>query len=371
MFKGTGYPATEGFNFSDVKYRIEPAEMPGSGFTKPDCGTWVRKMQSGNEFQDIYHSCDTLSCPRCVDAAITKKAHEAEEHFDRYENAKLQENAVLIPGEYRRAVPRHIDFTMSPAHTAELWMRGGKTHKGFLKAARAEYNAIMQAVDLVGGVNVYHPNRVRHPDTGRTGKGVKDLIRREAMLAGNMKDDSPSWLLYSHIRKQKNRREYYHFAPHFHFVGFGTLPNQTEFEEAFPGWSYHNHGNVPNVGGLLRYLYSHMGMIEGSHAVTWTGRLSSAVLGAEELRTVDRPVISHVTGLPWVIIESTIPAEVGRTYTEKITEYRSFFRTGLPRRPPDPFKIKAGKQQRSSAPSWMRERGILAMAAYCDEYGKL
>jgi len=355
-----------------VNFRIEPADVPGTGFVKPDCGTWIRKLRSGDQVKDIYHTCGTLGCPRCVDSTITAKAHEAEERFNHYEDAKLQEKAVLVLGEYRRAVPRHIPFTLSPRHIEDLWHRSGRNHTTFAKLARNEFNHILRGTGIVGCVAVYHANRVRHPNTGATGGKAKTLIIREAKLAGFMDDESPSWMMYAYIRKQKNWREYYYFSPHFHVVGFGRIIEHEEFEAAFPDWSYHNKGNVPNVGGLLRYLFSHQAMIDGCHSVTWHGRLSVAVLGVDELRTTDRPVICDETGLPWVIIESVILDEIGRTYTEPVTEYRSFFRTGVKRGPPDPFRMKTGKQgPRSSCPDWVRDKGILAMAAYCDEHGRL
>lgn len=367
-----GCPAIAGFNFSGDKYRIQPVSVPGTGISKPDCGKWVRKLKSGDEVRDVFHSCDVLGCPKCVDSAITKKARKAAEHFDHYEVAKLQENAVLIPGEYRKAIPRHIVFTISPAHIAELWMQSGKNHGAFLDLARGEYNEILKSCpDLIGGITVYHGNRVRHPDTGLTGKEAKALLVREAMVAGNMKDDSSASDLYAHIRKQKAWQDYYYFAPHFHHIGYGKIPDHEEFEEMFPGWKYHNKGNVPNPGGLLRYLFSHMAMIEDRQSVTWTGRLSRAVLGVEELRTTFHEVICDKTGLPWVIIDSEMLEEIGRTYTEPFTEWRSFFRTGMKRarKAPDALVFpKSGK--RSMAPPEVHEKGILAMARYCDEWGR-
>ena len=127
-----------------------------------------------------------------------------------------------------------------------------------------------------------------------------------------MKDDSPASNLYAHIRKQKRPSEYYYFSPHFHVIGYGRIIDIEEFEALNPGWTYHNKGNVPNVGGLLRYLYSHMTMIEDRHAVTWLGRLSSATLGREDLKTIHVPVICDKTGLPWIIAESVISEEIGR-----------------------------------------------------------
>lgn len=372
--KNTGSPAIAGFNFSDDNFRIEPAQVPGHGFVKPDCGKWVRKLKSENEIKDQYHSCNTLSCPRCWSDTITGKARDASERFEHYEKAKLEENTDLIPGEYKRASPRQIVFSISPARMAELWSKGGKNHGGFLELARGELNAIFHITKFVGGHVVYHANRVRHPDTGLTGSKAKELIRKEAMLAGAMKDDSPSWMLYAYIQSRKNWRDYFYFSPHFHCIGYGTMPDFEEFGEAFPGWMYKPVGTVPDsgIGGVLRYLYSHMAMIEDHHACTWHGRLSPVSLGLKELRPVSyEPVICEETGLPWVIIESNQEKEIGRVYTEMVYHYRSFFRKHRARGPPDPFKVRTSRHRRSSCPDWIRDRGILAMAAYCDEYGRL
>lgn len=363
------FPAIAGFNFSGDNSQTEPTIIPGIGLKKPDCGEWVRKLRSKDQVRDIYHSCDTLSCPVCVDSAITKKARDAAEHFDHYESAKLQENAVLIPGEHRRAIPRHIIFSPSPAHTAELWKKGGKTHAGFLQAAREELREMNKL--LVAGRYVYHANRVKHPDTGLTGKEAKALLTREAKLSGNMTDESPASDLYKHIRKQKNWQDYFYFFPHFHIVGFGTLPSYEEFSEMFPGWIYSNKGNVPNVGGLLRYLYSHMAMIEGCHSTVPFGRMGTAVLGTEELRTTYQDVICDETGLPWVIEDSILPDEIGKNYQEMITEYRAFFREKRKRGPAKMKFPKSETTRRRAVPAGVHEKGILALVKYCDEYGRL
>lgn len=371
VFRTGGCPAIAGFNFSDDKEEISPVLVPGYGFSKPDCGSWVRKLRSGNEVRDIYHNCDNLGCPVCVDGALTKKARSAEERFGLYESAKLNENAVLIPGEVRQAIPRHIPFTISPAHVAELWMRAGRNHAVFLDLARAELNKALKSSGLLGGMAVSHSNRVKHPGTGLTGSRAKHLITLEAKLAGDMKDDSPAAALYAHIRKQKRPAEYYYFSPHFHVIGFGKLIDIREFEELNPGWTYHNKGNVPNVGGLLRYLFSHMTMIEDRHAVTWFGRLSSATLGREELKTTYQAVICEKTGLPWVVVESIDPREIGREYLEPFIEYRAFFRTTHKRGPPKIKWPRSETTRRRASPASVNDAGILAIAKYCDEYGRL
>lgn len=371
VFRPARCPAIASFDFSDDNQEISPVRVPGYGFSKPDCGEWVRKLKSDDEVRDIYHNCGNLGCPVCVDGAITKKARKAEDRFETYERAKLAENAVLIPGEHLRAVPRHFVFTMSPEHIAELWTRSGKNHAVFLDITREELNTAIKSTGLLGGCVVSHSNRVKHPDTGMTGSRAKHLITMEAKIAGNMKDNSPASDLYAHIRKQKRPAEYYYFSPHFHCVVYGKAIDVRTFEEMNPGWTYHNKNNVPNVGGMLRYLYSHMTMIEDRHAVTWFGRLSSATLGREDLRTTHHAVICEETGKPWIITESIEPKEIGREYTEPFTEYRAFFRTSHKRGLPKMKWDRTETTRRRMCDSSVHELGILAMAKYCDEYGRL
>ena len=359
----------------------EPAMKPGTGFAKEGCGKWVRTLKSGNVTRKIVHNCDVLSCPTCMPGAITQKANDIENRFDRYEEAKTAENAVLIPGEHRRVKPRHFPFTISPAHQAELVQKtiqnaGKWDPEVFLDLFREEFKEALKISGLIGGFSVYHDSRVRHPDTGLTGKEAKHLIRREAQAFGNMKDDDPDWVLYDHIRKQKNWQEYYYFAPHFHVIGFGKVIDIKEFEEKMPGWTYHNKRDVKTPGGLARYLISHMALLPDRHCCTWFGRLSSAVLGKEVLRTVELPVICEETGEPWIIIASAIPAEVGAEYVEKITEYLGFFRKKKRKKAPDigdAWKKMdfPGASERPKSPGYVKERGILAMSRFVDEFGRL
>jgi hypothetical protein len=115
-----------------------------------------------------------------------------------------------------------------------------------------------------------------------------------------------------------------------------------------------------------------MAMVEDRKAVSWFGRLSSRTLGKEELRTVEKIAVHPETGFPWMVVDSVIPEEIGREYRISEIEWRAFFRTKYTHTPPDRGKLKFPKsEKRSSAPPGIREKGILAMAQYCDEYGRL
>jgi hypothetical protein len=358
--------------------------VPGIGFTKPECGAWVRKLKSGDLVRDIYHNCDRLSCPACMPGALDKKGRDAGERFDNYERLILLENTILIPGETRGKKPRHFGFTISPAKQAEYEARvrrkirgpwGEAHHIEFLDIFREDLQRILKTSGLVGGMVVYHPYRVRHPLTGATGARAKTLIVREAKLAGDMDDEDPEWKLYDHIRKQKNWAQYYYFSPHFHIIAYGIIQDVKEFEDENPGWKYHNKNIVSSPGGLARYLFSHQALFENGErrSVSWFGRISPAVMGKDEIRTVRKPVICEETKLPWIIIESTRVEEIGAKYCEDITEWKHYFREHRKRGPPDPDKIvfpRTGKRRRAS-PFGIYEKGIDAMAAYCDEWGHL
>lgn len=403
-----------GLQFSDED--LPPvSQKPGTGFSKEGCGKWVRTLKSGGYTKKIVHNCDVLSCPVCMPGAITQKASDIEKRFELYELAKISENAVLIPGEVRDVTPRHFVFTISPIHTAKIihkMMRKPGIFdnekdldlldpENFLDLVREEFKIALRKSGLIGGLYIYHDARVRHPDTGVTGSRAKHLIRREAMLCGTLKDEDPDWKIYDHIRKQKNSDRYYYFSPHFHVVAYGKIIDIKSFEAQMPGWKYHNKNSVKTPGGLARYLISHMAMLPNRHSCAWFGRLSSAVLGKTELKTVEKPVICESTGKAWIIVSSTITSEIGREYTEKVTIYQGFFRKKkrkyqkdglLPysldllkrlkaelteeeylsfkmEEPPKALQLPGTK--RPICPPHVKEKGIKVLGQYCDEWGKL
>jgi len=384
--------------FGELK-ALPVSAKPGGGFKKPECGRWVRKLRSGNQVRDIYHNCGALSCPVCMPGVITEKGRDVQSRFDLYEQAKIVENAVLVPGERRGVTPRQFIFTISPAHQAELvarvWRKAGRWDDGlFLEYVREEFNQGLKISGLIGGFSVYHDARVRHPDTGTTGSRAKHLIIMEAKSTGFLKDEDPAWKMYDYIRTREKPWEYYYFSPHFHVIAFGKAIDASEFERLLPGWTYHNKGPAKNPGGLARYLISHMAIIDDKKACSWFGRLSSKTLGKTELRTYDRVEICQETGQPWIVEKSVIPEEEGREYRVSVTEWQGFFRKRERKRiqcqpfsidlmkkyalddwpsvkfeEPKPLKFPGSK--RRAGPLGLYEKGILAMAKYCDEFGRL
>lgn len=316
---------------ADDKPVINLPNRPGLKRKKDDCGYWVRKLKSGDHEKDIYHNCGSLQCEVCAPGEMVDKARLIKQRFDHYEQAKCKENAVLIPGEARHVVSRQFIFTIAPSHQEELIARtlrdcGSWDNEYYHSLVIAEYNKAIKVSGLIGGVSFYHDARVKHATTGCTGSRGKHLIKIDAKIAGNMKEDDPSRMLYEHIRKQENWQDYYYLSTHFHALAFGKIIDVEEFEKLVPGWTYHNKGPVHDPGGFAMYSISHMPLMKSCKSITWFGRLSPAVLGKTELRTHEQVQVHPKTKLPWIVVESSHPEEVGMTWMVKVTDYLVYFR---------------------------------------------
>lgn len=333
---------TNGLRFLDDNFekRYVPtvALRPGIGHRALEDGKWLITGRCSenpeHEVVLIRRSCDKISCPDHYKNYIREKGEDISARFEGYEKAKLQENAVLISGERRQILPRHIPFTVSPAHLAALvsgsrCMKDGRFNESlFLDLFRAEFNRALKVSGLVGGCSVYHDGRVRHPETGADRTKGKVLLVRDAKRAGDMKDDSPAWHLYDHIRKQKNWREYWNFAPHFHVIGYGQLLEISEFEKKMPGWTYHNKGPVTMPGmtfGLSLYLLSHVAVIAGRHSFSWFGRLSQKSLGKDQVGVDIIPVLCPTCGAPLIVEACATLGIIGKEMTREKARHDWFF----------------------------------------------
>ena len=332
-------PATSGqidlgedLNF---RYSAAAGQKPGSGFISEQCGEWVITATCSKD-QDhpvelTKHSCGKLSCPTCWPDYVAGKATDISARFEGYAAAKLQENAALIPGEKKQILPRHIVFTIAPVHIAELTARAVKdgyfNPSMFQELVHIEFKKAIEISGLLGGQWFYHDARIKHPETGADGAKAKMMIGREAKRAGVMKDDGPAWKLYQYINGRKNWRDYYRFSPHYHTMAFGHLLEISKFEEAMPGWTYHNKGTVQAVGGLAFYLMSHVALNEGCRATWPFGRLSHKALTKEQTGIDYVPKTCKICGAPLVITDSVYPDQVGRELTTKVIRYTWFFRS--------------------------------------------
>jgi len=298
------YPALADFNI----YR---REKPGWGIKKVDCGKWIYtgKDENGN-VKLVNHSCGCITCSLDYTDYLVKKADEIDERFKGY----IRDVADM------KRDPRQFIFSISPERVLELIKQCNQNpgpagaDAEFLDLYRVEFNEMLAASGLAGGVSFYHDCRVRHPGTGATGARAKMLIGREAKLAGFMADDAPKSKIYEWIAKQENRAEYYPLSPHSHVVAFGKILDIDAFREACPNWIYKNKGTVKNVAGLVYYLMSHQAVIPEKRSVTAFGCMSSARLGRELVSEKLEDVLSP-DGLPYFIVDAVDPSLIGKKIT--------------------------------------------------------
>ena len=301
------YPALAYFNFSGGK--------PGNGTKTSECEKWLYtgKDENGN-VKIIKHSCGRITCPVDYPDYLIKKAGEIDDRFKGYVRDVLEV----------KKESRQIIFSMSPERV--LYLRESMSNNDpaiFLDLYRAEYNEMLKASGLSGGISFYHDCRVMHPGTGATGARGKMLIGRDAKTSGFMEADAPKSKIYAWIAKQPNRKDYYYFSPHTHAIVFGRILDIDSFRKACPNWIYKNKGPVKNVAGLVYYLMSHMAVISDKRSVTGFGCMSSALLGRDLISEKLEDELSP-DGLPYFIVEAVDPMMIGKKITRivKIWLYR-------------------------------------------------
>jgi hypothetical protein len=293
-----GYPALATFN-------IFRGEKPGNGIKTLECEKWMYtgKDENGN-VKIIKHSCGRITCPICYPDYLIEKAGEMDDRFKGYARDVLGV----------KKDPRQIIFSMSPERVAELAHLAKNDSAIFLDLYRAEYNEMLKASGLSGGVSYYHDCRVRHPGTGATGARGKMLIGRDAKKDGFMEADAPKSRIYAWIAKQPNRDDYYYLSPHTHAIVFGKILDTDSFRKVCPHWIYKNKGPVKNVAGLVYYLMSHMAVISDKRSVTGFGCMSSALLGRDLISEKLEDVLSP-DGLPYFIVDAVDPLMIGKKIT--------------------------------------------------------
>jgi len=96
--------------------------------------------------------------------------------------------------------------------------------------------------------------------------------------------------LVYHPFKQKQKSTDWEYFPHFHFVGFGWMRLVRDVAKKY-GWVVIYLKRRKNLFGTFCYLFSHCGIKEGRHAITWLGKLSYG-----KLKIFKRPNIGKCPG---------------------------------------------------------------------------
>lgn len=109
------------------------------------------------------------------------------------------------------------------------------------------------------------------PSKENQNKPEKEL-RKEAMNILNEINIEGGALVFHPYRHVKNSDDW-KYSPHFHFVGFGWMRLAETISRKY-GWTTIYLGKRKFLFGTFAYLFSHCGIKEGRHAITWLGKLS-------------------------------------------------------------------------------------------------
>lgn len=308
------YPALRTNGIHEVDFMVS-----GTGKqTDNRCGEWSRSYACSKEprhfLKTVKHSCDNPTCPICFGSWLNKASKRISERVRGY-IAAANDNQTDLDGAalaaWHKDNTRYLNhFILSPR---VIVSRDGQYYGEIMPGM--SYNQIKQRgremaarVGITGAVQLFHPFRIRkdlHHDLVRVCRGAihmneEDrekkfwkLVREDALHLGG-------W------------REYVEWGPHFHYIGFGRLPDRKTpkqkavVEAILGGWMLKWVRHVEKerhftgqeiedpIAALAAYLLSHAGYQEGRKIPSWLG-----VLGPNELRKKGEPVqLSHAVVCP-------------------------------------------------------------------------
>lgn len=314
------YPALRTNGIHDVDFIIS-----GTGNrTDERCGDWSRSYacskEPGHFLKTIKHSCDNPTCPICFGSWMNKAAKRISERVRGYiaaaNDAQTDLDGAALAAWHKDNTRYLNHYILSP--------RPGEILPDMpYNAIKQRGRAMAARIGITGAVQLFHPYRIRkalHPALVRVCRGAVhmneedrekkfwELVREDALHLGG-------W------------REYVEWGPHFHYIGFGRLPDRKTPEEkaaaaeTLAGWivKWVRHVETERhftgqeiedpIAALAAYLLSHAGYQEGRKIPSWLG-----VLGPNELKKKGDPeqlshaVVCPVCGAPVVMGEESYGA---------------------------------------------------------------
>lgn len=299
------YPALRTNGIHDVDFIIS-----GTGNqTDIRCGEWSRSYacskEPGHFLKTVKHSCDNPTCPICFGSWMNKAAKRISERVRGY-IAAANDNQTDLDGAalaaWHKDNTRYLNhFILSPRPSD---ISPDEPYNQIKQRGRA----MAARIGITGAVQLFHPFRIRkalHPALVRVCRGAIHMNEedREKKFWGLVREDAlhlGGW------------REYVEWGPHFHYIGFGRLPDRktpeekAAVEEILGGWilKWVRHVETERhftgqeiedpIAALAAYLLSHAGYQEGRKIPSWLG-----VLGPNELRKKGEPVrLSHAVVCP-------------------------------------------------------------------------
>ncbi len=210
------------------KAEFEGFRLPAQGQAKPYCNKWVSwgcdntKQHPNNKHYAEHEvkTCKVGNCPKCFESWINRQANRSTRRFSKY----LEDKTYNF---------RHIILSPPQEQAKEMNYNQLKKYLTFaLKVANIKTCAV-----------VFHP-----------------------------------------FRFQDQKKSMPYLSPHFHLLVYGKITNTTEFHNKTQ-WIIKNKGDMKNeidIFNCVRYLLSHAGIREKTHAVRYLGDISYRKLKVEK-----------------------------------------------------------------------------------------
>ena len=113
-------------------------------------------------------------------------------------------------------------------------------------------------------VTISPPRSAYHMDAKTLRKISYKLLKKVGVKGG--------LIVFHPARRKASGRDW---SPHFHTISIGWISGSkvADLYES-RGWIVKNHGVRKNVGGVVRYLASHLGVKDGFNSASWFGLMS-------------------------------------------------------------------------------------------------
>jgi hypothetical protein len=333
------YPALRTDELVEVKFPI-----PGTGaITVPGkCGEWISiaacSMDPSHYKQPIKHSCDCGSCPSCWPRWGKKASKRISSRFRGYRDTVQGQS--LFDGVEDRIWHKHNAKYLR--HIVLSPPSGIITPDMDITKIKKQGRKFASSIGITGGVLIPHLYRVKREvwdtlmngvlsSTERTEQKRKvvvwDMIRTDALHLG-------SWDLYCY------------WAPHFHIIGFGRIPNQRNpiYLKRKGNWvvkvvetirwdrKYTGQDIEDPVEAIAFYLLSHTSIVKGRNALSWFGICSPYNLRKEGSPVCESyPVVCPVCGSTVVIYDGSVQPwgkrhdKDGHEIPYRIRDYRQHY----------------------------------------------
>lgn len=231
--------------YSKVKVqKLWEIKYPGRGKTgRENCGFFSKAYVCGchTTSKAIFHTCKSLTCPICYQKSISRQAEKTA--------MRLQAGSIILHQNLRH-------FSINTKESVQTYLEFKKLKKKVIRILRQ---------NDCSGMLIFHAWRKRIKKWTKEVRWTTDPSR---------------------TKLKEYYKGYMYHSPHFHFVGTGTLINVKQFY-AKHGFTYSNITaknkaidrpyklrSRKSIKKLVQYLASHMGLVRGSHSITYFGKFA-------------------------------------------------------------------------------------------------